>query len=421
MKKLFFTLMAVAAFGVCFSACKKEPAPEPEPEPTAPKLVSEYLTSTPEGQTDLTYIVKVAKDWYDSTWTIAGEETYDWISVSPNGAKGNGTVTFTVSSNQTDKERSAIFDVKEHGFKAIEIMISQPKMESNVADNDLQFLKAVVEGKLLGESTPTIDNWYSVDAGAFPGINLIDKDGKLYVEKIDGAPLNGFPSVMHLSECTDIYVTDQAGLAGKRLPTDWDTPKVAFIDLKNDHLTGPIPAGLAADPSLVELYCDGNNFFGALPHNWASKTLKVIILANYGTPKDSTSLGITEDNPGLGYLVPASLDVILNNYDASGNLDNNPMHWHDKTQFKLGGVKELHWLGFEKGWGQVRYEKYDAAAVKGDTATWSDHRLLLDDWAWYFSNSGYTDRCPAIPWKMLDWDQTAADAYTAKCEAAAGK
>jgi hypothetical protein len=418
MKKSSFSLLAVAMFCMCMSACEKQ-NPEPKPQQKAPEVKQEYLNANPEGQADLTYAVSIVKDWTDSTWSIAAEEKYDWIEVSPKNAKGNATVTFTVTANQTDKERSAIFDVTAGEYKTCEIMISQAKMESNVSEDDLDFLKAIVEGKMLGESTPSIDNWYEVDPGAFPGINMVDKDGKLYIEKLDGAPLTDFPVKMHLSELTDIMVTDDVALVGKRLPVDWDTPKLVFIDLKNDKLTGPVPDGLAASPALVEIYCDGCNFFGALPHDWSSKTLKVVLFANYGTPKDAADPTITEDNPGLGYIIPASLDVLLNNYDASGNLDNSPMHWHDKTQFKIGGVKEQTWLGFEKGWGQVRYEKYDADAVSGDLATWSDHRLLYDDWAWYFSNIGYPERAGGVPKVMLEWDQTAADAYTAKCEAAA--
>ena len=99
----------------------------------------------------------------------------------------------------------------------------------------------------------------------------------------------------------------------------------------------------------------------------------------------------------------------------------------DKTQMKLGGATECTYLGFEKGWGQARYEKYDPEAKKGDTSVWSDFRLLcgstaegfdadLDSWAWYFSNMGHPGMGVTIPREMLDWDQAAADAYTAKCE-----
>lgn len=420
MKKFFFYLMSVAIIGLSMSACTKQtPDPEPEPEPTPPKVKQESLSVTPVGQTDLTLALTVSKDWTDSTWTIAAEETYDWIDVTPKTGKGNATLTFNVTANKADKERLAAFNVTAGKFKTYEILISQAKMEYNVNTTDLEFLKAVVEGKMLGESTPVIDNWYQVDAGAFPGINMIDKDGKLYIEKLDGAPLTDLPAKMHLPELTHIYVTDAVGLNGKRLPTDWDTPKLVFINLKNNKLTGPIPKGLAASPALVEMYCDGCDFFGALPHDWASKTLKVVILANYGTPKEVGEPEKTTDNPGLGYLIPATLDVVLNNYDATGNLDNSPMFWHDKTQFKIGGIKEHNWIGFEKGWGQIRYEKYDSAAVAGDLTTWSDHRLLYDDWAWYFSNVGYPDRNGGVPRIMKEWNQADADAYTAQCEAAA--
>ena len=232
MKKFFFYLMSVAIIGLSMSACTKQ-TPDPEPEPTPPKVKQESLSATPVGQTDLTLALTVAKDWTDSTWTIAAEETYDWIDVTPKTGKGNATLTFNVTANKADKERLAAFNVTAGKFKTYEILISQAKMEYNVNATDLEFLKAVVEGKMLGESTPVIDNWYQVDAGAFPGINMIDKDGKLYIEKLDGAPLTDLPAKMHLPELTHIFVTDAVGLNGKRLPTDWDTPKLVFINLKN--------------------------------------------------------------------------------------------------------------------------------------------------------------------------------------------
>jgi hypothetical protein len=87
---------------------------------------------------------------------------------------------------------------------------------------------------------------------------------------------------------------------------------------------------------------------------------------------------------------------------------------------KLGGAFTLQYVGFEKGWGQARYEKYDENAVVGDTSVWSDKRLLVgngDDnsWAWYFSNMGYEGEIyqEDIPRVMLDWNQDDADAFTA--------
>ena len=97
---------------------------------------------------------------------------------------------------------------------------------------------------------------------------------------------------------------------------------------------------------------------------------------------------------------------------------------------KVGGVKEGHWLGFEKGWGQARYELFDPDAVKGDKTVWSDWRLLIgkivdgDDtntWASGFSNMGYAAESgykTYIPKEMLDWDQSVADAFTAAAKAA---
>lgn len=417
MKNKFLSTLAI--FAMLFTACDKPvDPPATDPEPEAPEVIDEFLTANPEGETGLEFSI-VAEE----AWTVEGEETYSWISVSPASGTGSGKLTFVIEANETDAERSAIYAVTEGEFQTYEIMITQAKKESNVNDDDLAFLKAIVEGNMLGEETPTVGNWYTVEA-TFPGITLEDKDGKLFITRIDGAPFTDLPTVMKLPEVTHINIGDNVALTGKFLPTEWDTPKAVFIRLAKSKVTGTIPAGLAASPVLVELYCDGCDLYGALPHDWASKTLKVVILANYSAPADTIEPATTEDNTGLGYMVPASLDVVLNHYNDAGELDNNPMYWHDKTQFKLGGVKERNWVGFENGWGQARYEKYDSTAVAGDKTTWSDYRLLVGDvaggdgWAHYFSNVGYPGRLGGVPAQMMTWNQTDADAYTAKCKEA---
>lgn len=410
---LFITLTCLILTG-----CDSTPEPEKENELIIPEMTKDFVSANPSGEDNLSYEIIIKDDWPSTTWSIISVDSYDWISVSPSTGTGNGTVLFNVEQNLTEKERSAYFNVVVSEYKTYEILVSQGVMDYNVNEDDLEFLRTLVDGSMLGEETPDIDNWHQVSAGAFPGITMIDLGGQLFIERIDGTPFVDFPEKMHLSELNHISVTDRGELNGKRLPSDWHTPKLVFINMKGNRLTGPIPDGLAASPMLVELYLDDNNFFGALPHIWASETLKVVILANYATPA-SEDAGETTDNPGLGYIVPRSLDVLLNNYNESGDLDNHPMFWHDKTQFKLGGVAERNWLGFEKGWGQKRYEEYDESAQVGNISVWSDHRLLIDDWAWFFTNVGHTSQLGGIPRTMMDWDQDAADAYTALCEAQA--
>jgi hypothetical protein len=250
-------------------------------------------------------------------------------------------------------------------------------------------------GNLLGSDTPSIDDWKNVPEDAFPGITLAIPSGsgssQLYVTKIDGAPLTGFPDEVNLPELTLVSLRDQTGLSGKMLPAGagWNTPKCSYLSLAFTGMTGPVPQGIANIPVLNQLYIDGCDFYGALPHIWASENIQIVI-ANNG-------------NTRLGYLLPARLDVTLNFYDGSGNLINE---CNDKTQMKFAGN---NWTGFEKGWGQDRYEKYDGNAVAGDKTIWSEHRLLLDDWAWYFSDLGM------IPATLSDWNQQDADAYTAMC------
>lgn len=425
MKKIFrlavlaFTTAALAAVSCAKeSEPNKEPETPPEPEKPRPVLVNAEVTIAPDGETK-TYSLVAAEDWYTQEWRIEEGEEQTWLSVNPTSGTGDAEISLYAEGNESGKARSVSLYVKIGDYDAVEIFVSQAKKESNVNESDLEFLKAVVEGNMLGEATPEVTDWYNVDPGAFPGIGMTDKDGKFYVTGFDGAAFANFPEKMVLPELTIINMREQKGLEGKRLPKEWDTPKLVKINLSVCGLVGPIPAGLAASPLLAEIYMDQNKLFGALPHNWASKSLEVVLLANVNNVSASATLPKgTEDNAKLGYLVPASLDVIFNQDRKSQG---------DKTQMKLGGATECTYLGFEKGWGQARYEKYDPEAKKGDTSVWSDFRLLcgstaegfdadLDSWAWYFSNMGHPGMGVTIPREMLDWDQAAADAYTAKCE-----
>ena len=425
MKKIFrlaalaFTAAALAAVSCAKeSEPNKEPETPPEPEKPKPALVNAEVAIAPDGETK-TYSLVAAEDWYTQDWRIEEGEDQAWLSVNPTSGTGNAEISLYAEGNETGKARSVSLYVKIGDYDAVEIFVSQAKKESNVNESDLEFLKAVVEGKMLGEATPEVADWYNVDPGAFPGIGMTDKDGKFYVTGFDGAAFTNFPEKMVLPELTVINMRGQKGLEGKRLPKEWDTPKLTSVNLSVCGLVGPVPDGLAASPLLHTIYIDQNHLFGALPHNWASKVLEVAIFANVNNVgKTPTEPKGNLDNEKLGYLVPASLDVVFNqDRKAQG----------DKTQMKLGGATEMTWIGFEKGWGQARYEKYDPEAKKGDTAVWSDFRLLcgstaegfdkdLDNWAWYFSNMGYPNMGETIPHKMLDWNQADADAYTAKCE-----
>lgn len=244
---------------------------EPEDhEDEVPKVVDKYLTADPDGQDDLTIAIKATGDW-----VIDADEDYDWIEASPVSGNGNATITFTVESNDTGKELDASFSVTEGKYKIYNIVVTQAKKEFNVNADDMDFLKAIIEGNMLGNDTPTVSSWYDVNAGAFPGINLSDRDGKLFITAIDGAPLTDFPAKMHLVELEKIKIR-AAPLTGKRLPTDWNTPKLVQLELANTGLTGPIPAGLATSSSILrEFYADGCQLFGAIPHDWSSKVIEV--------------------------------------------------------------------------------------------------------------------------------------------------
>ena len=427
----WFGVLTLALLTV--ASCKQKDDPkEPEDDPKNPDEVivpdkkDVNLTVGPGGSTTLTTDIEAYADW-----TVSADENYKWISVSPtSGSKGKTTLTFAVSANTEEgaKERSASFAVFQGKAVIYDIFVVQASPESKVAEGDLQFLQAIVNGKLFGEDTPNITDWVTAEDAeltAFPGLVFgNDDNGKITVVEIkEEAPFVAFPEVVNLPNVERIRQNNNSKLAGTLFPKEWNTPKLKHIALSHTKMTGPICDGFAASPVLAEIYFDDTDFYGALPHIWASKVLEVALIS---TARNCTFTG--EDPyegdtecPYLGYIVPATLDVILNSERTAQG---------DKTQMKVGGVKEGHWLGFEKGWGQVRYELFDENAEKGNKEIWSDWRLLIgkiidgDDtntWAWYFSSMGYSAEAgykTFIPKKMLDWDQAVADKFTAAAKAA---
>lgn len=427
----WFGVLTLALLTV--ASCKQKDDPkEPEDDPKNPDEVivpdkkDVNLTVGPGGSTTLTTDIEAYADW-----TVSADENYKWISVSPtSGSKGKTTLTFAVSANTEEgaKERSASFAVFQGKAVIYDIFVVQASPESKVAEGDLQFLQAIVNGKLFGEDTPNITDWVTAEDAeltAFPGLVFgNDDNGKITVVEIkEEAPFVAFPEVVNLPNVERIRQNNNSKLAGTLFPKEWNTPKLKHIALSHTKMTGPICDGFAASPVLAEIYFDDTDFYGALPHIWASKVLEVALIS---TARNCTFTG--EDPyegdtecPYLGYIVPATLDVILNSERTAQG---------DKTQMKVGGVKEGHWLGFEKGWGQVRYELFDENAEKGNKEIWSDWRLLIgriigDDatntWEWYFSSMGYSAEAgykTFIPKKMLDWDQAVADKFTAAAKAA---
>ena len=417
-----FTILAMVA--VLPLSCKKpEPDPTPGPEPGPDPIETQAVTLTASSKGGEVSLDITTTD----AWTLEKDENYKWITPSAeSGAAGETTLTFTATVNDSGRERSAMYYVMQGDQTAYEILISQPKNEIPLGEGDYAFLKQIVDGNMLGDATPVVEDWFAFTGEEFSdtGIELANIDGKWFVVQIcldggDSPRMNNFPTEMVLLQCERIRLNNQTDLAGVEIPQVWNTPKLAHIALSHTMMTGFIPQGFADGASLSEIYFDDTDFYGALPHIWASKSLEVCLLGSVNNTTfkgDDPYAGDTEC-PYLGYLVPASLDVILNSERSAQS---------DCTQMKLGGVKEGHWLGFEEGWGQTRYEMFDEAAVPGDKTTWSEWRLLIgkaecdpDVWAWYFSNMGYTpveNYKTHVPFEMKAWDQSVADAFSAEAK-----
>ncbi len=429
---------AIACSVFAFAACSEKPDEnnEPvEPEIIVPDMEEVLETIDPTGTEPLTLTLEIEEG---IEWVIEGDDDYDWIEPDEWEGTGEYDMTFTAGPNNSGKERSATYVVygtyADKAEPLYEIFISQAQNALPFGEGDYAFLKEVVDGQMLGEATPIIADWYNFDPAVMEGtgIGLVNKDGKYYIESLYYSPFVDWPEVTDLTECTIIRIggAERADkLAGVEISKEWNTPKLTLIMASHTKWTGVIPDGLAASPALAEIYFDGCDFYGALPHNWVSKGLEVVLFAGSSTHACADGAHATTENAGLGYMVPASLDVVLNeNRKAQG----------DRTQMKLGGICDGHWIGFEKGWGQERYEKYNPGAEKGNTAVWDDTRLLIGDpnlkytftkkdgtqeeqdsaWAYYFTNLGHSDKKANIPYVMLEWNQADADAYTAQAKAA---
>ena len=294
-----------------------------------------------------------------------------------------------------------------NGVKRGEMLVLPPINYGNavLAQEDQEFLQALIDGNLIESAPASFD---PEDPQGFIGISYgfgtsgTDVAYK-YITKIDGAPLNGFPDKMRLKYLNTLKIgRGRTALTGT-LPTDWYTPNMVTINICYTGLRGVIPEGFANQPKLVECYMDGNAFYGALPHVWNVPKLEAFIL-NAQTA-----------NPSLGYIVPATLDVIWNKDKTTG----------DKTQIKLGNDPSKDFIGFENGWGQQRWSAIDATAAAGNETVWNDARYYSDadytvdgqtsaGWAWYYFNLG------GVPKTMKTWNQDDADAYTAACKTANG-
>lgn len=426
MKKLFYYLFAFATLSMGAIGCSEDGKVDENAKPTYPTIstIEEIFTLNPDGKAEdaVSYNIEA-----EGTWIIEAAEEYDWITITPTSGEGNATLTIAATENSTGKERSAEFIVKESfmptnanklgdaaeakDITTYSLFVTQGKQESNLGEGTYEFIRAIVDNKLLGANTPEVDNWYNVDE-SFTGITMENVEGKLHIVQLSGNHFTGLPETMNLPELESISM--RGAQLDCHLPKEWNTPRLTYLNMAVCKLRGPIPDGLASTtPRLVQVFLDQNNLYGALPHDWAAgiNTLEVVILNNHSNKDVGTKYYDSKDNSALGYLVPKSLDVRMNNIDEDGNNLNGSDGSHqqgDYTQLKLGGVFEGNFMGYEAGWGQHRAE---AAGEMVDEYTWSLWRVLWDS-PFGHSNMGYDNKMQAIPTLMVTWDEAAAKAWT---------
>lgn len=454
MKKVFKFFMYTAMAVAVVASCTKEDAPAGENKPgdeqtpgeeqkpdakPKPELKEESLNATPTGDT-LTFEVKA-----EGAWTIAADEC-DWATVEPATGTGDATVTFYVTENKSGKDRSVSFFVTAEETETTaageiyDILLAQVKMEYAVADKDMAFLQWMVDNKVWGDATPTPD-WFNFSPEGYTGLSFgQDAAGKWFVQQIyyfangDNPStnlFNAFPPTLDLPNLERIYInltadgTDAATapewcvcpFRGTELPTEWNCPMLWGVHLECTGMTGVIPASFAALPSLTVIFFRNNDFYGALPQNWASKYERITLSFN----------GSSMDSPNLGYLVPAKLDIMLNSEKPDSPRET------DQNMIQICHSKNLaNWKGYENGWGQVRYVKFGGGA-EGDLTTWNAARKPTpgtdeenaagglrnpkgtDNMWWIDSWGGWWHCCTdGVPTEMFEWNDADAAAWTAE-------
>ena len=356
-----------------------------------------------------------------------GETATFYIPMIAVELPSNSTIKLTVNEFVKELQLTAPLHLYSGKLRPVTVTVT----ENSVAyfqDGTADFLNEVIEDKLYGDATPASLEGFL--PSQYPGLVFSqDENDRYYIKEINANNLSPFlsrlPSNMHLDGLESVYVNfsdvASSSMKGTEFPSSWRCPKLYRLLLAGTGITGVIPDSFAAIPSLHNVFIMDADIYGALPHNWASKVMESVCIGFRGE----------NDCPDLGYMVPASLDIVLNSDSSRMNLNG------DKNEYKIGG-KRANWKGFEKGWGQVRYEKFDSAAVAGEKSVWSVYRPLtsgidaecavggirnprntdnahyIDSWASFYQN------ITGIPTLLLDWDQAAADAYTAQCKSARG-
>lgn len=389
---------------------------------------AETLVAPPAGDT-LAFDVDL-----DGDWKIVPVGSSEWVSVKVSSGAGSTETAFIVKVNETGEERSMAFSVMTGEEESFRLLIRQSPMVMPLNPGELEFLKWLVDNEAYGENTPEVKSWFIFDPKDFPCINFdVDSEGKYYITDIDmrasednaGMLFNSFPPEIRLQQITSIYINYTAmgtGMAdvncplkGSEFPSVWDCPKLERVHLECVGMVGVIPQSFADLPSLRGFFVRSCDLYGALPQKWASDKFESVVIGFNGSA----------DCPNLGYMVPAQLDIILNSDKPNDGFHN------DRNEYKLGGYRE-NWVGYEEGWGQERYERFDSSARKGNMTEWSSYRIVskgteeenavggirnplgtsdvkfIDSWESYYTNVYGINR------EMVKWNQAEAEAYTAE-------
>ena len=403
------------------------------PSTTMTKIVREW-TYKSEGAWQIVVENKSSVNWTvkaltDASWVdIWYDENKNYFGAQP-------------KYNYTGKARSARFYViDEDGTVLHELIINQESQVQNVNPSDLEFIRALITEGLITYAdgsryklhadlqpenlgTSNLDGWLPGS-----GITIKNIDGTMYITRITvptsvipwqeeeakKVVLHGLPEVVDLPKLEYFNLWGHETLAGSEMPKVWNTPELTYFNVGRTRMTGVIPDGLAASPKLAQLWADGCDFYGALPHNWASDKLEIL---HFGAVYYD-GLGKTVGSYDLGYMVPASFNVVLPSQRVA---QGDKVHFYlSLTLEKVNNTYE-NWLGYEYGWGQNRYVEFGGGAADDlttfDKFRWPGYNPTNDENgnnAWTSGFDGW------LPHKMLEWNQVEADAYTAQCKADRG-
>lgn len=307
MSKLkFFIVCTLAICCVVFTGCSDD-----DDNVTSLSLSNKRLSfSSGTGSVDIT--LSTSSKW-------KSRQDVDWINCSPSSAKGDATLTVSVTTNNSAKERSGYIAIKNDDDRHDTIrvlqtgnvpMIALSQYEASVQKSGTSLVIMVASN--VGEwEMSTDDGWIILPTSTSSTSNYftlrvinnsyLERTGKVTFKQVNGSVrseliINQAATTESLNRGADstALVALYNALNGSNWSRKWTLTesmtswygieltddRVTSISLNNNKLTGSIPSEIANLAELKVLQLEGNALSGSLPQKMSElKKLEVLNLS----------------------------------------------------------------------------------------------------------------------------------------------